>query len=108
MPAFAAEVTGTWTMETKDPRDGNVVKTTYVFKQEGAKLTRTNEVSGGHDEISNLHGNVEGNKISFDVTFSDATYTLGGTIAGDETKRTMKSDDPNFPVHEVTLKRSNN
>jgi hypothetical protein len=24
--AFAADVMGTWTMETKDPRDGNVVK----------------------------------------------------------------------------------
>ena len=108
IPALAADVTGTWTMEDKDPRDGNVIKATYVFKQEGAKLTGTIDVSGGHEETSNLHGKVDGNKISFSVTFSDATYTLGGTIEGDEMKVTMKSDDPNFPVHEVTLKRSNN
>jgi hypothetical protein len=106
IPALTADVTGTWSIEDKDPRDGSVIKASYVFKQEGAKLTGTIEVSGGHDEASNLYGKVDRNKISFTVTFSDATYTLGGTIKGDEMKVTMKSDDPNFLVHEVTLKRS--
>jgi len=106
IPALAAEVTGTWIMEDKDPRDGNAVKAVYVFKQEGAKLTGTIEVSGSHEESSTLHGKIDGNKVSLTVTFSDATYTLSGTIEGDEMKVTMKSDDPNFPAHEVTLKRS--
>jgi hypothetical protein len=105
IPALAANVTGTWTMEDKDPRDGNAVKATYVFKQEGAKLTGTIEISVGHEETSNLYGKVDGNKISFTVTFSDATYTLNGTIEEDEMKLTMKSDDPNFPAHDVTLNR---
>jgi hypothetical protein len=106
IPALAADVTGTWTMDSKDPRDGTVIKATYVFKQEGTKLTGTVEVSGGHSETSSLHGKVDGNKISFTSTFSDATYSLDGTIEGDEMTLTMKSDDPNFPVHDVTLKRS--
>lgn len=105
--ARAADVTGTWIMEDNDPRDGNAIKATYVFKQEGADLTGAIQISVGHDETSNLHGKVDGNKISLTVTFSDAAYTLGGTIEGDEMKLTMKSDDPNFPNHDVTLKRSN-
>ena len=107
LPALAADVTGTWTMEDKDPRDGSAVKAAYVFKQEGVKLTGTIEISVGNEETCNLHGKVDGDKISFTVTFSDATYTLSGTIEGDEMKVTMKSDDPNFPAHDVTLKRSN-
>jgi hypothetical protein len=107
IPARAADVTGTWIMEDNDPRDGNAIKATYVFKQEGADLTGAIQISVGHDETSNLRGKVDGNKISFTVTFSDAMYTLGGTIEGDEMKLTMKSDDPNFPNHDVTLKRSN-
>ena len=56
IPARAADVTGTWIMEDNDPRDGNDIKATYVFKQEGAKLTGTIDISGGHDETSSLHG----------------------------------------------------
>jgi hypothetical protein len=41
-------------------------------------------VTGGHEETSNLHGKAGGSKISFTVTFSDATYTLGGAIEGDD------------------------
>jgi hypothetical protein len=107
IPALAANVTGTWTMEDKDPRSGNAVKATYVFKQERTELTGTIEISVGHNETGDLHGKVDGSKISFTVTFSDATYTLGGKIEGDEMKLTMKSDDPNFPAHDVTLKRAN-
>jgi polyisoprenoid-binding protein YceI len=73
IPALAADVTGTWTIETKDPRNGNDIKATYVFKQEGAKLTGTIDISGGHDETSSLHGKIDGNNISF----TDATYTPG-------------------------------
>jgi hypothetical protein len=105
---LAADVTGRWTKKDKDPRDGSAVKATYVFIQEGAKLTGRIEISGGDEETSNLHGKVDENKISFTVTFSDATYTLSGAIEGDGMKLTMTSDDPNFPAHDVTLKRSTN
>lgn len=72
IPMRAADVTGRWTMEDKDPRDGSAVKTAYVFNQEGAKLTGTIEISVGDEETSNLHGKVDGNKITVTVTFSDA------------------------------------
>jgi hypothetical protein len=49
LPALAADVTGTWTMEDKDPRDGSAVKAAYVFKQEGVKLTGTIEISVGNE-----------------------------------------------------------
>ena len=107
LPALAANVTGTWTMEDNDPRDGTAVSGTYVFKQDGAKLTGTlTAKTPGGEQAGNIDGKVDGNKISFAVTLSDGTYTHEGTIDGDEIKVTMKSDDPNFPAREVTLKRS--
>jgi len=106
IPALAADVTGTWTTDDKDP-NGNAFTATYVFKQDGTKLTGTvtAKLSDG-DQTGNINGKVDGNKISFAVPMSDANYTLDGTIDGDEMKLTLKSDDPNFPAHEVTLKRS--
>ena len=103
LPTFAANVTGNWTMDDKDG-DGNAFTATYVLKQEGAVLTGTATAFDETDNISK--GKVDGNKISFAVVRSDATYTLEGAVDRDEIKMTMKSDDPDFPVHEVTLKRS--
>jgi hypothetical protein len=40
LSAFAANVTGKWTAEDKDP-DGDPSTITYVFKQEGTQLTGT-------------------------------------------------------------------
>jgi hypothetical protein len=103
LPALAANFTGNWTMDDKD-LDGNAFTATFVLKQEGSVLTGT---VAALDETNNIsHGKVDGNKISFAVVRSDETYTLEGAIDGDEIKMTMKSDDPDFPVHEVTLKRS--
>jgi hypothetical protein len=103
LPALAANLTGTWTMDDKDP-DGNPYTATYVLKQEGTVLTG---IVTALDETSNISkGKVDGNKISFAVARSDANYTLEGALDGDEIKMTLKSDDPNFPIHEVTLKRS--
>jgi hypothetical protein len=103
MPALAADVTGRWTMDDKDP-DGNEVTVALNLKQDGTKLTGTVSVP---DETANIsEGKVEGNKVSFKATMSDATYTLDGTVDGDEIKMTLKSDDPEYPVHEVTIKRS--
>ena len=103
LPIFAADVTGHWTMDDKDT-DGNPFTATYVLKQEGTVLTGTVTALDETNDISK--GKVNGNKISFAVTRSDANYTLEGAVDGDEIKMTLKSDDPNFPVQEVTLKRS--
>jgi hypothetical protein len=103
LPTFAANVTGKWTAEDKDP-DGNASTITYVFKQEGTQLTGTVSMP---DETSNISsGKVDGDKISFAAVFSDFTITHTGTVHGDEITITVKSDDPDFPIHEITLKRS--
>lgn len=103
LPALAANLTGTWTMDDKDP-DGAPFTATYVLKQEGAVLTGTVTAL---DETNNISkGKVDGNKISFAVARSDANYSLEGVVDGDEIKMTLKSDDANFTTHEVTLKRS--
>ena len=70
LPIFAANVTGKWTAEDKDP-DGNPSTITYVFKQEGTQLTGTVTIP---DETSNISsGKVDGDKISFVAVFSDFT-----------------------------------
>ncbi len=105
LPALAANVTGTWTSQDKDG-DGNLMTLTYVFKQDGTQLTGTVTIP---DETANISGGkIDGSKISFSVVFSDNTYTGTGTVHedGDEITLTVKSDDPDFPIHDVTLKRS--
>ncbi len=103
LPTLAANVTGKWTSEDKDG-DGNTIAITYVFKQEGTQLTGTVTIP---DETSNISsGKVDGDKISFAAVFSDFTLTHTGTVHEDEITLTVKSDDPDFPIHEITLKRS--
>ena len=101
LPAFATDVTGTWTAETSDT---NASLLTFVFKQGGAKLTGTVATPTETTNISN--GKVNGDKISFAGTISVATFTYEGTIAGDEIRVTVKSDNSDFPAGELTLKRS--
>ena len=105
IPALAADVTGTWTAQDKGG-DGSTLNITYVFKQDEAKLTGTATVTGGDDESGSLNGKIDGNKISFTVVLSSGNYIHEGTIDGDEIKVNLKSDDPEFPIHEITLKRS--
>ena len=103
LPLFAANVTGKWTADAKDP-DGNPGTITYVFKQEGTRLTGTVALSDLTADISS--GKVDGDKISFAAVFSFGTITHTGTVQGDEITMTVKSDNQDFPMHELTLKRS--
>jgi hypothetical protein len=108
--AFAADVTGKWTAEVPG-RGGNMQTNTFVFKQDGAKLTGTMDAGrGGPAEISD--GKVDGDDISFTVTrsFQDQTFklTYKGKISGDEIKftRTMEGGRGGAP-QEFTAKKAN-
>jgi hypothetical protein len=104
--AHAADVTGAWSASMQTP-DGNTMQMTFTFKQDGATLTGTTGSMMGGDPIPLTDGKVDGNKISFKLSFNGMTITDEGTISdsGDEIKLTSKSDGGDFPGMEMTLKR---
>ena len=99
---LAADVTGTWTGTFSTPN--GELKTTYVFRQGGDKLTGT--VTGPQGDSAEIHdGKVDGNKLSFGVTAPNGMLLKHeGTISGDEIKLTLSSERGEF---QITLKRSN-
>jgi len=103
----ATDVSGTWTGEFSGPNGGSGFQITFTFKQDGDKLTGTVLGPQG-DPIAISDGSVNGDKISFKVSFNGMTITHEGTVnaAGDEIKLTSKSDQGDFPGGEMTLKRS--
>jgi hypothetical protein len=103
LPTLAANLTGKWAAEDKDP-NGNPSTITYDFKQDGVQLTGTVAISAESTNISS--GKVEGDQISFSAAFSFGTIAHTGTVHGDEITMTVKSDNADFAVHEITPKRS--
>lgn len=103
--AHAADVTGSWKGEMTTP-DGGSMSIGYTFKQDGAKLTGTSQGPQG-DSTEITDGKVDGNKISFKVSFNGMTLVSEGTIneAGDAIKLSTKSEGGDFPGMELTLKR---
>jgi hypothetical protein len=101
--ALAADITGTWTGAMKGP-DGNAdFQLSFTFKQDGTKFTGS--VQGPQGEaIPITDGKLEGDKLTFSVSFNGMTITHEGTISGDEIKMTSKSDQ-GFGG-EMTLKRT--
>jgi hypothetical protein len=104
--ALAADVTGSWSADSTGP-DGSIYPLTFTFKQDGAKLTGTVQGPQG-DPIEISNGKVDGNNVSFQVSFNGLTITHAGTVndAGDEIKLSSKADQPDFPVHDLTLKKA--
>lgn len=85
---------------------GDSAQLAFTFKQDGATLTGSVQGPQG-DAIAITDGKVDGDKISFKVTFNGMTITHEGTIntAGDEIKLSTKVDSGDFPAAELTLKR---
>jgi len=102
----ATDVSGTWTGSFNGPDGGAGFQISFTFKQDGAKLTGTVAAQG--DPIAITDGKIDGDKISFKVSFNGATITHEGTIsaAGDEIKLTSKSEQGDFPGGAMTLKRA--
>jgi hypothetical protein len=102
--AFAADVTGTWTGDMVTP-DGSSFHILFTFKQDGAKLTGTVLGPDG-DSMPIADGKVDGDKLSFTVSFNGMTIKHEGVISGDEIKLTTKTDQGEFPGGEMKLTRA--
>src|SRR4051794_3179043 len=108
--AYAADVTGKWTAEVPG-RGGTPTTNTFVFKQDGAKLTGT--VDGGRGGATEFtDGKVDGDNISFtrSVSFGDNNFKFiyKGKVSGNEIKFTRTTEGgPDMPAQEFTAKKAN-
>jgi len=100
----ATDITGTWVGDLSTP-DGNTFPLKFNFKQDGSKLTGTVEGPQG-DPLAINDGKIDGDKITFTVTFNDTVIHHEGTIDGDQIKVSSKSDNGQMPPMQFTLKRS--
>jgi hypothetical protein len=102
--AFAADVSGAWSGDIVGP-NGNSFHISFTFKQDGAKLTGT--VTGPEgDPIEIADGKVDGDKLSFTVSYNGMTFKHEGVVSGDVIKLTTKTDQEGFPGGEMTLTRT--
>jgi hypothetical protein len=101
--ALAADVTGKWTATAQTPNGDFAL--TFTFKQDGANLTGTVQGPQG-DPIAISNGKVDGDKLTFDVSFNGMTIHHECAVDGDEIKMSTKSDNGNFPGMQMTLKRA--
>ena len=102
--ARAADITGTWSAEMTTPNGD--FQLSFTFKQDGATLTGTVQGPQG-DAIAISDGKVDGDKLSFKVSFNGMTISHDGTVnaAGEEIKLSTKSDSGDIPARDMTLKR---
>ena len=100
----ATDVTGTWTTSMQTP-DGNNFQLTFTFKQDGDKLTGTVQGPQG-DPLAISNGKVDGDKLTFDISFNGTTIHHDCAVDGDMIKMTTKSDSGDFPGVQLTLKRA--
>jgi hypothetical protein len=89
--ALAADVTGSWKGEANPSGKGGPPN--FMFKQSGSTLTGTTSMRGNDVEISN--GKIDGDKISFEVTFEGQngkqTTKYSGTVSGTTMKLSAES-----------------
>jgi hypothetical protein len=101
--AFAADISGAWSGQIAGPNGGDGFPVSYTFKQDGATLTGT--VAGPQGEpIAISEGKVDGDTVSFSVSFNGLTIKHEGTISGAEIKLTMKSSG-DFPGGSFVIKK---
>ena len=92
--ALAVDVTGKWSGEMSGP-DGGGMSITFTFKQDGTKLTGTADGPGGQP-LQIKDGKVEGDKISFAISFEGGDGEMKvvheGSVNGDEMTLNIKMD----------------
>jgi hypothetical protein len=85
-PAFAASIDGKWTGSIDTPN--GAVQLTYMLASMGTQLTGTAAGPDGN-AIPLEHGKIEGDKISFSLTFNfgqPTTINYTGTLSGKQLK----------------------
>jgi hypothetical protein len=104
-PTLAAtDLTGTWAGDLKTD-DGSTYPLTFHLKQEADKLTGT--IDGPSEQPLTIdNGKVNGDKITFDVTYNGMVIHHEGTVDGDEIKVSSKTEGDQMPPMQFTLKRS--
>jgi hypothetical protein len=103
--AFAAtDATGTWIGKMASPNGGEF-QITFTLKQDGVKLTGTVAGPMG-DPIEIADGKIDGDKLSFNISFNGITIKHEGILSEDTIKLTTKAEGGNFPGGEMTLTRS--
>ena len=103
MTAMAADITGAWSGDVTAP-NGESFQVSYTFKQDGAKLTGTVMGPQG-DPLDISEGKVEGDKLSFTISFNGMAIRHAGDVGKDEIKLTTKAEG-DFPAMAITLKRA--
>lgn len=102
----AADVTGKWTAQVPT-RGGELRQTTFVFKQDGARLTGT--MTSFDREVPIEDGKVEGDQISFSVTLSfggnEMRFLYKGVVSGTEIRFTRQREGGGQP-REFVAKRA--
>jgi hypothetical protein len=95
---FAADVDGKWESEQAG-RDGQVMKTTYVFQSNGSELTGKIISQRGDTptETPISEGKIDGNNISFVIVRAgrdggEFKMTYKGVVSGDEITFTREFD----------------
>jgi hypothetical protein len=79
--AFAADIDGKWTASVPG-RDGQPQETTFTFKAAGNKLTGT--ISSARGSLDIQDGKIEGDKVSFVISFGEIRIVHTGKISGNE------------------------
>jgi hypothetical protein len=98
--ALGADVTGKWTGEMQTR--GETVTATFVFRNEGGKVTGTMTSPRGEVALEDLK--VEGDQISFTSTAGNARVIFKGAVSGDEIKMSRMREGGQ--AREFTLKRA--
>jgi hypothetical protein len=103
--AYAADVDGTWTGSVAGPQGEFPV--TFKFKADGSKLTGSTLGFDGA-EVAISDGKIEGNTITFSVTFDFGgmpfMLSYKGAVSADQIK--MSGDAFGMPF-EFVLKKAN-
>lgn len=100
----ATNVTGTWVGDL-NTQDGSTFPLKFNLKQDGSKFTGTVQSPEG-EPMAIDDGKIEGDKITFTVTFNGMVIHHEGTIDGDQIKVSSKTDNDQVPPMQFTLKRS--